>query len=60
MKVPQPTIEKPLTAIDYIAVMNDCTDYRELVGYVKLVPPEIFEDERFVRAFKNRLNATAP
>jgi hypothetical protein len=55
VNVPQSTLEKPLTAIDYIAAMEQCTHFGELVEYAKFVPADVVEDERFARAFKDRL-----
>lgn len=54
--VPVPTIEKPLTAIDYIAVMEQCSTFEELRDYATRCPMEIVEDDRFAKAFKNRLD----
>jgi hypothetical protein len=54
--VPVPAIEKPLTAIDYIAVMDKCSTFEELRDYATRCPVKIVEDDRFARAFKNRLD----
>lgn len=54
--VPQSTVEKPLTPIDYIACMDQCADLQELINFAQLVPADVVEDERFARAFKKRLN----
>lgn len=54
--VPQSTVEKPLTTIDYIAVMARAATFEELTDYAASVPPHVVEDDRFARAFKVRLD----
>jgi hypothetical protein len=57
VSVPQPTVEKPITVIDYIAAMSECLDFRSLTAFANACPPQIVEDDRFARAFKNQLDA---
>lgn len=53
--VPQSTLEKPLTAIDYIAHLEQCSTLGEVSEYAGAVPEGIREDERFARAVSWRL-----
>ena len=55
--IPHPTIEKPLTAIDYIAHLEQCATLSEVSEYASAVPDAIREDERFTRAVASRLAA---
>ena len=55
--IPQPTIEKPLTAIDYIAHLEQCAYVALVSAYAEAVPDHIREDERFTRAVASRLAA---
>lgn len=57
IRVPQSTVEKPLTAIDYIAAMAECSTAREVAIYAEQVPLEVRNDERFSRAALARLDA---
>ena len=56
VKVPQPTVEKPLTAIDYIAVLDQCSKLEEVAQYAQACPEAIRNDERFTRAVAKRLS----
>lgn len=51
------TIEKPLTAIDYIAALDQCDGIREIQLFADQVPMHIRQDERFTRAVANRIKA---
>jgi hypothetical protein len=56
--VPQSTVAKPLTPIDFIAAMEEqCRDVGTLTAFANACPPEIVQDERFAKAFKRRLDA---
>ena len=55
--VPASTIEKPLTAIDYIAHLEQCSSLALVSAYAEAVPDHIREDERFTRAVASRLAA---
>lgn len=55
--VPQSTVEKPLTVIDYIAVLDQCGDITMLSKFAAALPPHIVEDDRFAKAVKSRLDA---
>lgn len=47
ISVPQPTVEKPLTVVDYIAALYGCESVREIAAFCARVPDHICEDERF-------------
>jgi hypothetical protein len=53
--VPQSTVEKPLTAIDYMVPLEQCASLTELADYTGRVPEAIREDERFTKAVACRL-----
>ena len=55
--VPQSTIEKPLTAIDYIACLEICSNIADVQQFAEQVPPDVRNDERFTRAVAKRLGA---
>lgn len=55
--VPVSTIEKPLTAIDYIAVMEQCSSVSDVADYAQRCPDHVRNDERFTRAVARRLAA---
>lgn len=55
--VPQSTVEKPLTPIDYIAAMEACATVREVGQFADQVPSAVRNDERFTRAVAARLGA---
>jgi hypothetical protein len=46
----QSTIEKPLTAIDYVAALDQCDSIREVQQFSDRVPAFVRHDERFSRA----------
>jgi hypothetical protein len=46
----QSTVEKPLTAIDYIAALDECESIREIQIFADQVPMEVRQDERFAGA----------
>lgn len=52
----RPTIEKPLTTIDYIAALEQCVSITEVQGYAKNVPMWVRQDERFTKAVAKRLS----
>ena len=51
------TVEKPLTAIDYIAALDQCDGIREVQLFAEQVPMDVRQDERFTRAVANRIKA---
>jgi hypothetical protein len=53
--VPQSTVEKPLTAIDYMVPLEQCTSITDVQRYAEQVPVEVRQDERFTRAVAKRL-----
>lgn len=55
--VPQSTVEKPLTAIDFIAVMEQCSTVAEVADYAQRCPEHIRNDERFTKGVSMRLGA---
>lgn len=55
--VPQSTIDKPLTAIDYIACLEQCSSITEVQQFAAQVPDDVRHDERFTRAVAKRLGA---
>lgn len=57
VNVPVPTVEKPLTAIDYIASLDACRTHREVGLYCDKVPGLVRTDERFTRAVAVKLGA---
>lgn len=57
INVPQSTIEKPLTAIDYIAALDGCTTKTEVRRFAEQCPVAVRNDERFTRAVAAKLAA---
>lgn len=58
MNIPQSTIEKPLTAIDYLARLQDCLTLDGVSEYASAVPLHIPQrNERFAKAVASRLAA---
>jgi hypothetical protein len=55
IEVPVPTVEKPLTAIDYIAVLEQCSTVAHIADYAQRCPEHVRNDERFTRAVARRL-----
>lgn len=55
MNIRQATLEKPLTALDYISDLPALNSLAELAAYATAIPVHIVEDERFGEAFYNRL-----
>jgi hypothetical protein len=53
--VPKSTVEKPLTAIDYLVPLAHCNSLGEVRQYAERCPLEIRQDERFARAFRARM-----
>lgn len=53
--VPQSTVEKPLTSVDYIAILPLCGDVPTLMKLASALPPYVVADDRFAQAFKKRL-----
>lgn len=49
------TVEKPLTAVDYCAALEQCTSITEVKQFAEQVPIEVRQDERFNRAVAGRL-----
>ena len=48
--VPQSTVLKPLTPIDYISSLQACSNIREVQQFSARCPLEVRQDERFGRA----------
>lgn len=55
--VPQTTIEKPLTAIDYCACLEHCATVEEVGTFSEQLPLHVREDERYTKAVAHRLAA---
>ena len=55
MNVPQSTIEKPLTVVDYIAGLAACTSIETIGDYANACPLEVRQDFRFERAVAGRM-----
>jgi hypothetical protein len=55
MNIPQSTIAKPLTVIDYIAALEQCIDITQVQRYAEKVPMWVRQDERFPKAVARRL-----
>ncbi len=59
---PQSTVEHPLTAIDYIALLSQCETLEEVDTYSLQLPLHVLNDERYSKAVafrKSVLRATA-
>ena len=57
IQVPQSTAEKPLTAIDYIAALEQCTSITEVQRFGEQVPIDVRHDDRFTKAVATKLAA---
>lgn len=57
VNVPTSTIDKPLTAIDYIAAMDACSTHVEVGKFCDQVPLSVRNDERFGKAVAAKLAA---
>lgn len=55
--VPISTPEKPLTAIDFAAALEQCSTISEVRDFGERVPIEVRQDERFTKAVALRLAA---
>lgn len=55
--VPQSTEEKPLTAIDYCAALDQCKSAEDIRQFSMQVPIPVLNDERYNRAVASRLAA---
>jgi hypothetical protein len=55
--VPQSTPEKPLTAVDYCAALEQCQTVTDVKNFSELTPAKVRHDERFTRAVARRLAA---
>jgi len=55
IEVPQSTVAKPLTAVDYCALLAQCASLDEVRDYASRCPLEVRQDERFARAVALRL-----
>lgn len=53
--VPQSTIEKPLTAVDYCACLEHCITLEEVGTFSEQLPEWVRSDERFSKAVAKRL-----
>lgn len=59
MNVPRSTVEKPLTAIDYIALLEQCNSVGEVLDFGDRVPRHVATDERYIRAAAARCASIA-
>ena len=50
IEVPQSTVQRPLTPIDFIANLQACSSLAEVQQFASLCPLEVRQDERFGRA----------
>lgn len=58
IKVPVSTVERPLTAIDFIAALTEqCKSTADVQKFCDEVPMFVLHDERFGRAVAARLRA---
>ena len=55
--VPQSTVAKPLTFIDYCVCLESSSSLFEIKRFAERVPVEIRQDERFTRAVAKRIAA---
>jgi hypothetical protein len=55
VNVPQPSIEKPITVVDYCAGLAECITVAEVARYSAACPDAVRADERFTRAVAGRL-----
>lgn len=55
IEVPQSTIERPLTVIDHIAVLQQASTRSEVVDFAQRCPEHVRNEERFTRAVAWRL-----
>jgi len=55
IEVPQSTVERPLTAIDYLVPLAQCANLDEVCQYAQRCPEHVRNDERFTRAVARRL-----
>ena len=53
--VPVPTIQKPLTALDYIGALQKCITATEVGLFCERCPSDIRRDARFAVAVVDRL-----
>lgn len=53
--VPVSTAEKPLTAIDYCAALEQCNSAEDIRQFSLQVPIPVLNDERYNRAVASRL-----
>lgn len=53
--VPVSTVEKPLTALDFIAVLQQATSLAEVCDFAQRCPEHVRNDKRFTRAVTWRL-----
>lgn len=58
--VPQPTIEKPITVVDYIAAMyQQCITVADVARFAEQCPSHVREDERFATGVALHLRVIA-
>lgn len=50
IKVPVSTVDRPLTAIDYIAFLSQCHTVSDVLDVGDQLPRDIAADERFIKA----------
>lgn len=48
--VPQSTVEKPLTALDYCAELTRCETLEDVHSFNSQLPLEVLQDDRYNRA----------
>lgn len=53
--VPQSSVEKPLTAVDYCACLEHCLTLAEVATFSEQLPLAVREDERYCKAVAKRL-----
>jgi len=55
IEVPVSTVERPLTPIDFIAVLQQCSSVADIADYAQRCPEHVRNDERFTRGVAMRL-----
>ncbi len=58
IRIPVSTVQKPLTAIDFIGELTaQCRTLNDIAEFASGVPMEVRQDDRFARAVANKLAA---
>lgn len=55
IEVPVGTLEKPITALDYIGAMQQCITLTQVADFCERCPLDIRTEERFAKAVVKRL-----